>query len=279
MYKNCTFAGCLKRFMKNFIVLTILIVTLASCSPYQKALKSTDNDLKLAMIDTLMKKGKYNKTIPLFEQVVTQYSGTDKAPELGIKYGDALFATRLYPTAVGQFQRFTDTYSFDEKAEYATFMVGKSKAQMTRSYGRDQENTKEALALLQDYINAYPEGKYIQEANEEISKLRSLLDKKAYEIAKNYHHREAYIPAIKAFENFITDHPGSEFQDDAQFYLFDSEYQYAILSIDALVGERLAIAEKYYKTFISRYPSSEYRKDADKLMEKINENKFKNNNL
>lgn len=263
--------------MKKIILFLLVIVSLGSCSDYQKVLKSVDNEAKLVMIDTLMNRGKYSKAITLFEQVITQYRGTDKAPELALKYGEALFKNGQYPTSAGQFERYADAYAFAPKVEYALFMEGRSYAEMAAVYSKDQAYTIKAIAKLQDYINNYPDGEYVTKSNEQISALRYILDKKAYEIAKNYHHRNAFIPAITTFENFIADHPGSEYLDDAHFYLLDSEFQYAEKSIITAMGERLDKAKEYYDVFKRRYPNSEYRAEADKILVKINELKTKNN--
>ncbi len=276
MYKKSTFANCFINYMKKIVVLVFVLTALASCSKYQKVLKSTDNDAKLAMIDTLMNRKKYNKAITLFEQVIQQYRGTDKAPELAVKYGDALYYSGRYPTAAGQYERYADAYALAPKVEYVKYMEGKSYAAMSATYARDQEYTDKAILRLQDYINKYPNGEYVKQSNEVIDALRFKLDKKAYEIAKNYHHRSAYIPAISALENFIAEHPGSEYQDDAHFYLLDSEYSYAIKSISTQIESRLEVAKKYYDNFVRRYPESEYRAEADKILVKINEFKTQN---
>lgn len=277
MYKKITFANCFLIPMKKIVVLVFFLTALASCSKYQKVLKSTDNEAKLVMIDTLLNRKKYNKAITLFEQVIQQYRGTDKAPELAVKYGDALFYNGNYPTAAGQYERYADAYAMSPKVEYVKYMEGKCYAEMSAIYSRDQEYTNKSIIRLQDYINKYPNGEYVKQSNEVINNLRSKLDKKAYEIAKNYHHRNAYIPAIATLENFIAEHPGSEYQDDAHFYLLDSEYSYAIKSISSQIESRLDVALKYYDNFVRRYPESEYRADADKILAKINEYKKQNN--
>jgi outer membrane protein assembly factor BamD len=58
--------------------------------------------------------------------------------------------------------------------------------------------------------------------------------------------------------------------DDAQFYLLDSQFQYAKKSTFNLIPERMEQAKKYYNTFIKRHPQSEYRKRADELLDEIN---------
>lgn len=263
--------------MKNYIVLILLSIIAVSCGPYQKALKSTDNEMKLAMIDTLLKNEKYSKAVTLFDQIIPAYRGTDKAEALSIKYAKALYETRDYPNSSYQFERFVQSHPQSEDREFAGYMAAKSHYEMSALYSKSQVNTDRALAKLQDYINTYPDGKYADDANALVSELRSKLDRKAYEIAKNYHHRNRYIAAIASFENFIIQHPGSEYMDDAQFYLLESEYLYAIKSRDELVEGRMDIAIKYYNTFVSRFPTSEYREDADEIMEKITNYKSQNN--
>lgn len=277
MYKNCNFAIHLKSSMKNYIVLLLLAFVAVGCGPYQNALKSTDNELKLAMIDTLLKKEKYGKAVNLFDQIIPQYRGTDKAEELSIKYAKALYETRDYANSAYQFERFVQSHPSSDNKEYAAYMGAKSHYHMSAIYSKDQERTNVALAKLQDYINIFPEGEHTTDANGLVSDLRDKLDQKAYGIAKNYHHRDRYIPAIKSFENFIIQHPGSDYMDDAQFYLLDSQYLYATKSRIELVPERLELATKYYNTFVNRFPTSEYREDADEIMKNINDFKIKNN--
>lgn len=277
MYKNCIFANHLKTSMKNYIALLILAVIAVSCGPYQEALKSTDNEVKLAMIDTLIKKEKFSKAINLFDQVIPALRGTENAEAWSLKYAHALYQTGDYLNSAYQFERFVQSHSDSKDKELAAFMGAKSHYKMSAVYSKNQTNTDRGLAKLQDYINSYPSGEYADDANGLVTELRDKLDRKAYEIAKNYHHRKRYIPAIKSFENFIIQHPGSDYMDDAQYYLLESEYLYAIKSRDELIDGRMDIAIKYYNTFVSRFPESEYRKDADKIKEKIEVYKSQNN--
>lgn len=274
MDKKRTFATLLKISMKNLFALLVVVVILTSCGPYQKALKSSDPEVKLGVIDTLLGQEKYSKAVSLFEQIVPVYRGTDKAEGLAIKYAKALFETQDFVNSAYQYERFVNSHPKSEEKEFAMFMAAKSHYEMSNVYSRDQRDTQRAMAKVQDYIDVYPSGQYATEGNKMISELRLKLDRKAYEIAKNYHHREKYIPALATFENFIADHPGSEYLDDAQFYMLDSQYSYAIKSTIDLVPERLEKAKELYNTFVSRYPESEYIKDAEKIKEKIDDFKF-----
>ncbi|AZQ44016.1 outer membrane protein assembly factor BamD [Nonlabens ponticola] len=264
--------------MKKSLLLVLTAIVIASCSNYQKALKSTDNQFKIRTIDSLYNKEKYTKAINLLEQVVPQYRGTDSAAPLALKLANALYFDRRYPESGYQFETFKNSYITSPKREYATFMVGKSLYEMAPIYSKDQAPTERAMAKFQDYINTYPNGEYADEANALTQELRLKLDKKAFEIALQYYKRAPYlnlrggfVTAITSFENFIIEHPGSEYQDDAHFYLIDSQYNYAIRSVPVLIPERLEKAKEYYNTFATRYPASEFQEDAQDLLEKIND--------
>jgi outer membrane protein assembly factor BamD len=268
--------------MKNLFIALLIVFSLASCGPYQKALKSKDNAVKIAMIDTLFKKEKYGKSLALFDQIIPVYRGTDSAAAMAVKYAKALYEDRSYDNSAYQYERFIQSHPRDPNVELALYMAAKSHYQMSPIYSKDQNNTNIALIKLQEYINVYPTGEYSSEANTLVNELRDKLDKKAYEIAKQYHHfgnfRGGYISAISAFENFIIDHAGSDYQDDAQFYLLESQFEYAMNSFNELVPERLAKAKDYYDTFAKRHPDSEYKEKADKILAKIEEYNTQNIN-
>jgi outer membrane protein assembly factor BamD len=261
--------------MKYSFLFIVSLIFLASCSNYQKALKSDSLELKTKVADSLYEAGKYSKAINLYERVVPQVRGTDSAAPLALKYANALYFDGRYPESGYQFETFKNSYVTSPKREYATFMVGKSLTEMSPVYSKDQTETQRAMSKFQDYINAYPNGEYLEEANELTNELRYKLDKKDYEIAAQYHKRApfsrgGYIAAITTFENYILDHPGSEFQDDAQFYILDSQFKFAINSVPSLIDERLITAKEYYNIFANRYPNSEYKEEADIILREIN---------
>jgi outer membrane protein assembly factor BamD len=59
--------------MKKIVSLLIIIVLLASCNEYQKALKSEDPAVKLVMATKMYEAKNYNKAIRIFEQIISVY--------------------------------------------------------------------------------------------------------------------------------------------------------------------------------------------------------------
>lgn len=253
----------------------ILLATLAfatlffSCSPYQKALKSEDVGLKFHMADSLYSIGKYKKALKLIEQVVPAYRGKPQAEKLMFLYSDTFYNLGDYYLAGYQFERFSNSYPLSEKAEEAAFKGAKSYYFLSPRYSLDQKDTKVALEKLQGFINRYPNSSFIADANLLVEELTHKLQKKEFEVAKQYNRIFDYKAAISAFDNFILDHPGSEFREEAYFMKFESAYQLATRSVPSLVEERLETAKRYYDSLIRNYPESEFKSEAETIIEDI----------
>jgi len=261
--------------MKRFIYLAILsLVLVSSCSEYQKALKSEDVATKFKYGTELYDAGKYNKANRLFEQIVPKYRGKPQAEKLMFMHADAFYQTKDYYIAGYQFENFQRSYPQSEKAEEATFLGAKSYYQLSPVYSKEQKETIEALEKLQLFVNKYPNSQYLPEANKLIRELDYKLERKAFEIAKQYNQiayfeSSDYEAAIKAFDNFLIEYPGTSFREAAMFYRLDSAYRLGINSVSFKKEERLNTAKNYYDTFKRFYPNSEYIAEADKMNDEM----------
>ncbi len=257
--------------MKNVFLILASLFLLASCSTYQKALKSEDMGLKYSVADSLYKAGKYKKSIKLWEQLVPSYRGKPQAERVQYLYADSYYnAGGVYrPLAAYQFDRFVASFPQSEKAEEAEFKGAESYYAQSPAFNLDQTDTEKALDKLQVFIGKYPESKYTDKANELITDLTTKLEKKAFEIAKQYNTIMKYPVALDALDDFLIDYPGSVYREDALFYKLDSQYKYAINSFNVLVEDRLKEAIEMYNTLISYFPEGSYREQADEIKAEI----------
>jgi outer membrane protein assembly factor BamD len=114
----------------------------------------------------------------------------------------------------------------------------------------------------------------LPQANVLIKELDYKLERKAFEIAKQYNNiayfeSSDYLAAIKAFDNFLADFPGTSFREQAMYYRLDSAYKLGINSIKSKQESRLNVAMNYYNSFKKFYPNSELIADADKMNEEM----------
>lgn len=260
--------------MAKYLYIFILAVLFSSCSEYQKALKSEDLKTKYEMAVTMYEKEKYSKAIRLIEQISPSYRGKPQAEKLFYIYPMSLYNIRSYYTAGYQFEYFTANYPRSEKLEEASFMGAKSYYQLSPRYSLDQVDTYKALDKLQTFINNFPNSQYMPEANQLVKELNEKLEKKAFEIAKQYNTTAEYFgdfnAAIKALDNFILDHPGTVYKEDALFYKFDASYRLAINSVQAKKEARLEAAKANYNALIKFNAETKYKDEADNMIARVN---------
>ncbi|MDT0646065.1 outer membrane protein assembly factor BamD [Zunongwangia sp. F260] len=250
--------------MKKGILLLCVLLTV-SCGEYQKMLKSEDTGEKYAYAENLYNEGveedsnrKLRKALRLFEQLMPQLRGKPQGQRISYLVADAYYQVGDYLLASFEFERFLQTYPESEKAEEAMFKMAASNYYESPRYFLDQTETDKAIVLLQTYLDTYPDGEYAEQANDMATELRIKLEKKAYEIAKQYHKTMDYKAAVVSFDNFITTYPGSPFREAAFYYKFDSAYELAINSYLQLMEERLVEAKEYYTAYRKYYPEGEY---------------------
>lgn len=261
--------------MKNFAIIIFTLVLLSSCSPYQDVLKSDDIKLKYSTADSLYKQGKYKKSLRLWEQIVPLYRGRPQAERVMFLYSDTFYQLQDYYLAGYQFERFVNAYPQSEKRTEAAFKSAESYYNLSPRFNLDQADTFKAMDKLQVFINSYPDSENLERANDMVKELRTKLERKSFEIAKGYNKigesRGTFPNAIKAFDNFISEYPGSIYREDAFFWRLDSAYQLAIGSIDVLMQGRLEEARDAYNLLIKYYPEGKYNKEATSMIEDIKE--------
>lgn len=247
------------------ISLILVAIWLCACSEYQKVLKNDDIKAKYDMAEDLYNAKKYKKANRIYEQIVPQYIGKPQGERILFFYADSYFNTKDYQLSGYQFERFNKSYPKSEKAEQAAFLGAKSYYMLSPRYSIDQTETNEAIDKLQNFINLYPNSLHTEEANNLLAELQNKLEKKDFEIAKQYNTIRDYKAAISAFDTFIADHPGTPFREQAMYYKLDSAYQLAINSYEHLKKERLQTVQSLYNNFAFSYAKSEYLEQAKNM--------------
>ena len=264
--------------MNKLILFTFFSLAIFGCSDYQKVLKEEDIAAKYKMAEELYKEEKYKKALRLFEQIVPQYRGKPQAERVMYYYADTYYQIGDYYLAGYQFERFAKSYPKSDKAEEAAYKSASSYYEISPRYSLDQSETDKAIDKLQAFINQYPDSERLAIANEMVLELRTKREKKAFEIAKGYHHRENYKVAIKAFDNYLVDYPGSKFRENVLYYKLESEYLLAIGSYEVLVKDRLQKAMEFYNNYRKYYDekgafyerAKEIEEDINKRLEQFN---------
>ena len=254
---------------KKLVSLLLLLVLFASCSEFQKALKTEDVAVKFEMATRLYDAGKYNDAIRLIEQIAPAYRGKPQAEKLFYMFSQSYYKTKQYYLAAYQFESFVSGYPKSEKIEESAYLGAKCFSMLSPVYSLDQVDTYKAIDKLQAFIDSYPNSTYLPEANKSLKVLNEKIEKKVYENAKQYNTIMEYKAAMVALDNFVADYPGTPLKEDALFYKYDSAYQLGINSIPAKMEERLNVAVTAYNSLMKFKPDTKYKKIADEMMVRI----------
>lgn len=255
--------------MRKLLILLLTILTV-SCSQYQKVLNKGSVEDRYKMATELYEAKKYSKTIPLFEKITPSYRDKPQMERIQFMVADAHYQTKDYNLAAYYFDKFAKNYPKSSKKEEAAYYSALSYYKLSPRYSIDQKETHQAIEALQNFINTYPTNEFVVEANKLVRELTIKLEKKSFEIAKQYYLIEDYKAAIAAFDNLMSDYLGTVYREEAMFLKFKASNDLAIKSVINKKEERINNAIKAHQKLKRNYPNSKFLAEADKLLEVLN---------
>ena len=250
----------------NFFLLSSIIL---SCNSYQKVLNSKETAPKLKAAQIYYDNGEYRRANRLYEQIIPSYRGKPQAQRLIYFFANSHYQLGNYYLAAYQFESFVKSFSKSEKLDEVNFMIAKCYYMLSPTYSLDQENTNEAMEKLQIFIDNYPKSNYLSEANNYIRELQVKLEKKDFEVSKQYYTIRDYKAAISSLDNFISNFPGTPFRENALYYKFLSQYEIATNSIPNKKLLRLEGALETHNAILRYYPETLFMDEISEKLEEI----------
>ncbi len=248
----------------KYFYLFFAFLLFVKCSDYQKLLNSDNVSEKYKIAESFYNDGNYRKASRLFEQIIPKYRGKPQAQRIVYFLADSYFLDKNFYLAANQFENFIKSYPKSERIIEAQFKEAKSFYFQSPNYSLDQEDTYIAIEKLQVFINNYPNSKFSDEANSLINELQIKLEKKDFEIAKQYYTIRDYKASLKANDNFISSFPGTKFREESMYVRLNSMYEIAINSIEIKKRERLMELKNYIKLILDYYPETSFIEDIEK---------------
>ncbi|MFC7525439.1 outer membrane protein assembly factor BamD [Parapedobacter sp. GCM10030251] len=249
--------------------LVIFVALVAGCkSKFEKLRASNNIAQKYQEAVKYYNNKKYSKALILFDDLMTKYRGQTEAEDLYYYTAYTNYYLRDYTSARFHFKQFTDTYPNSTRAEECRYMGAYCYFLESPKTGLDQEYTYRAIEALQLFINLYPNSERAAEASDLIQQLRDKLETKAFNNAKLYLDMglsDDYRAAVIAFDNVLREFPDTKYAEEMEFLSIKAQYLYANQSSARRQEERFEEALDMYNNFISAYPESRFRKEADQL--------------
>jgi len=246
-------------------LLFILLFGITGCDTPEKALKSTDINYKKAKAISWYNKKEYFKCIPLFEELIGLMKGRQSTEDLYYMYANANYHQGDFMISAYHFKNFYDLYPSSEKAEECLFMYAKSYQRLSPKPDLDQTYTTKALDAYQLFLNAYPNGKYINEVNQAVGELRKKLEKKALNTAELYYNTRNFRASAVCYANILKTFPDIAEGEFVTSMIIKGNFEYAKNSIPNKKADRFEHVIKSYGDFKDKFGQSKYLAGAQKL--------------
>ena len=259
---------------KAYILLLFLTVFLTGCGEYQKLLKSRDPEEKYQAALRYFNDKQYVKSQTLLDDVSSYYKGTERSEDILAYLARSYMGQKSYESATDYYQAYVRNYPKGKYAAEAYFQVGHCRYLDAPDARLDQEITVKAIEAFTQFVELYPESPYAEQAYREMSELYDKLAYKELKSAELYYNLGTYLgnnyeSCEIVSKNALKNYPSNKYQEDFNWYILQAKYQQMINSFEEKKLERARDAQDEYYNFITEYPNSKHRKEADKMMVQI----------
>jgi len=250
------------------------MVVLTGCGDYQRLLKSRDPEEKYQAALMYFNNKQYVRAQTLLDDVTSYYKGTERSEDVLAYLARCYMGQKSYESATNYYQAYIRNYPKGKYATEAYFQVGHCQYLDSPDARLDQDITKKAIEAFNQFVELYPESPYAEQAYSEMSEMYDKLALKELHSAKLYYNLGTYLgnnylSCEIVARNALKNYPSNKYMEDFSWLVMQSKYQQMIHSIEEKKMDRARDAQDEYYNFITEYPDSKHRKDADKMFNTI----------
>ena len=259
---------------KGLLILLLLTVFFTGCGEYQKLLKSRDPDEKYQAALRYFNDKQYVKAQTLLDDVSAYYKGTERSEDILAYLARSYMGQKAYESATDYYEAYVRNYPKGKYATEAYFQVGHCQYMDSPDARLDQEITRKAIEAFTLFVELFPESPYAQQAYDEMAELNDKLALKELKSAQLYYNLGTYlgnnyesceIVAKNALKHF----PSNSYIEEFNWLILQSKYQQMVYSVEDKKEERARDTQDEYYNFITEYPNSKHRKEADRMFTQV----------
>jgi outer membrane protein assembly factor BamD len=151
-----------------------------------------------------------DKAVEMFEQVIKNGPYSQVAPLAQLKIGFAREKQHKWEEAVKAYQDLIRKYPKSDLADDAQFQIGYAYMMASKEADYDQTFTNRSIVGFQDYMTKYPQSEKIEQANENLDKLKQEQARGLMRIAEFYDGDRKYEAALIYYNLVIQRFPKAE---------------------------------------------------------------------
>ncbi|MCX6142474.1 MAG: outer membrane protein assembly factor BamD [Ignavibacteriales bacterium] len=247
--------------IKNTVLMGLAIVALLlldSCSS-TKEVEQMSVEKRYANAKTFFNDRDYLQAYEEFRIVTLQYQGNALANDAQYYMGECRFKREEYILAAYEYDvliRTMPTSPYVAKARYSKALCY---FRMSPSFNLDQNYSKQAIDEFQSFIEYCPTDSLVTDAEKKIGELNTKLAQKEYENGVTYMHMEYFKSAAASFDHVVEKYHDTQYAEQAQLRKAESQ----------LMRNRPHDAKTEIDKFFSKYPSSQWKSDAERVRGEI----------
>lgn len=192
------------------LVAVALLPLLAGCGSSNDEAKT---NAQPASVNTLYNSGinalnddSYDSAAKQFKALEQNYPYSPWAVKAQLMQGYAQYKNGDYTDAIGTLNRYIQLHPAGSDVAYAYYLRALCYYEQISDVERDQQDTREAMAALQDVINRFPGTAYARDAQLKIDLCRDHLAGKEMAIGRWYQGQHLYEAAIGRFQTVVNDY-------------------------------------------------------------------------
>ena len=194
----------------------------------------------------------------LFDEVERQHPYSPWARRAQLMSAFSYYAARDYTKSTQAAQRFLSIHPGNKDAAYAYYLIAMCYYEQISDVSRDQKDSQQALASLNDVVRRFPQSRYAEDAKLKIDLVTDHLAGKEMDIGRYYERSGKWLAAEIRFRNVIDNYQTTSHVPEALYRLVETN-----LSL-GLTDE----AQKNAAVLGANYPGSEWYQKAYRLMGK-----------
>lgn len=205
-----------------------------------------------------LEKRRYLDAIAYFEEVERQHPYSEWARRAMLMVAYTHYKTNDYDESLASVDRFLAIHPGNKDAAYAYYLRAMNHYERIRDVGRDQDITRNALAMLEDVMRRYPDSEYARDARLKLDLTYDHLAGKEMDVGRYYLRRGEHVAAINRFNRVLTDYQTTSQVPEALHRLVEAYLQIGV------VPE----ARRHAALLGHNFPESDWYADSFKLFEK-----------
>ena len=243
----------------TLVALAGLALAVSGCSS-SDATRQLSAEERFQKAMDLYNDGDYLDAVEEFRVVTLQFPGNPLSDDAQFYLGECYFQREEFILAAYEYELLIRTHPTSKLIPDARFKRGMCYYEMSPDWKLDQEYTHKAIDEFQALLEYYPFDARVSDAEAKIRELNTKLARKIYESGVIYIKMEYYRAAGLSFDQVLERYHDTPYAEPA--LLRKGEV--------LLYRLRYGDAKRELERFLSRYPESMLRRDAEKLLEEVN---------